>query len=286
MPEHLAAPGERFLFQLFQRHHGIDQSHVQRFPRVVLPAQVPDFPSLFLAHDARQVGGAETAVKGADLGARLAEFGVVRGDGEVADDMEDVPTADGVAGHHGDDGLGHGADGALHIQNIQARHAVFTDVAGISAHFLVAAGAEGVRAFPGQDDHAHLGVFMRGVEGVEHFMHGLGTERVADLGAVDRDFRDAAVVRCFILDIRIFPGGGPLCAHADYFNKASVNGKLKMRRLPGVCGLGRGERRRRAGAGVFSAFSGRQALEKRGRSRAAIFFLHPGFPLLFRKASR
>ena len=81
-----------------------------------------------------------------------------------------------------------------------------------------------------------------GVQGVELFMHVLGTERFADVGAVDRDFCDAAVVRCFILDVRVFPGGGPLCAHTDYFNKAPGNGKPKMRRLPGMSGTcgGRG----------------------------------------------
>ena len=209
---------------------------IQRLPGIVLPAQVPDFPRFFLAHDARQVGGAEASVKRAHFGPCLSEFGVVRGNGEVTDDVEDVTSADGVSGHHGDDGLGHGADGALHVQNVQARHAVFTDITGISAHFLVASGAESVRAFSGQDDHAHPGVFMSGVQGVEHFMHGQGTERIADVGAVDRDFCDAAVVRCFILDVRVFPGGGPLCAHTDYFNKAPGNGKPKMRRLPGMSG--------------------------------------------------
>lgn len=45
--EHLAAPGERFLLQVLQGNHGIDQAHVQRLPGIVLPAQVPDFPRFF-----------------------------------------------------------------------------------------------------------------------------------------------------------------------------------------------------------------------------------------------
>ena len=230
MAEHFPAPGERFLFQPVQGHDRIYEAHVQSLLRVVLAAQVPDFTGFFLAYDAGQVGGAQPPVEGAHLGAGLSEFGVVRRNGQVADDVEDMPSADGIAGHHGDDRLGHGADGALHVQNVQARYAVFADVARISAHFLVAAGTEGVRAFPGEDDHAHLGVFMCRVEGVEHFMDGLGAEGVPDLGAVDRYFWDAAVVRGFILDVRIFPGGGPLCAHSAYFNDGPDNGKPKVRR--------------------------------------------------------
>lgn len=50
---------------------------------------------------------------------------------------------------------------------------------------------------------------------------------------IDGDFGDATIVCCFIFDIRIFLDGCPLCAHVDYFNGASVNGKLKMHRVSG-----------------------------------------------------
>ena len=53
-----------------------------------------------------------------------------------------MAAADGVAGDHGDDRLGQGADLALQVEDVEARHAVVADVAAVAAHLLVAAGAE------------------------------------------------------------------------------------------------------------------------------------------------
>src|SRR3954447_8199481 len=40
--QHLAAPVERLLLQPVQRDHGVDETHIERLLRVVLPAEEPD----------------------------------------------------------------------------------------------------------------------------------------------------------------------------------------------------------------------------------------------------
>ena len=108
--EHFAAPLEGFLFEIGERDDGVDEAHVERLLGVVLAAEIPDFAGFFLADDAGEVAGAEAAIERTDLRAGLAETGVVRGDGEIADDVQHVAAADRVAGDHGDDGLRQGAD--------------------------------------------------------------------------------------------------------------------------------------------------------------------------------
>ena len=68
--------------------------------------------------------------------------------------MQHVAAADGIAGDHGNDRLGQAADLFLHIEDIEARNAIGPDIAAVAAHFLVAAGAEGLVPLTGQDDHA------------------------------------------------------------------------------------------------------------------------------------
>ena len=91
--------------------------------------------------------------------AGLAEARVVGGDRQVADDVQHVPAADGVARHHGDHRLGRAPDLDLQVEDVQAadallRDLVVADVAVVAADDLVAAGAEGEIALAGQDDHA------------------------------------------------------------------------------------------------------------------------------------
>lgn len=147
MGEHFTTPFDGFGFEFGIGDDGVDEAHVEGFLGVVLTAEEPDFARFFLADDAGEVAGAKAAVEGADFGAGLAEAGIVGGDGEVADDMEDVTAPDGVAGDHGDDGLGEGADFFLKVEDVEAGDAVFADVAGVAADFLVAAGAEGFFSF-------------------------------------------------------------------------------------------------------------------------------------------
>jgi hypothetical protein len=137
------------------------------------------------------------AVERAHLGAHLAEPGVVRGDGQIADQVEHVPAADGVPGDHGHHRLGQPADLDLQIGDVEpadrARLAGVGEVAGVAPHPLVAAGAERVRALTGQDDHPDLGVLPGDHERIGDLDQGLRAERVADLGAADRHLGDAVL---------------------------------------------------------------------------------------------
>jgi len=76
-----------------------------------------------------------------------------------------VAATDGVAGHHGDDGLGKAADLHLEVEDVEAADAARVLVAVVPAHLLAAAGAEGLPALPGEDDDAHLGIVAGEVEG-------------------------------------------------------------------------------------------------------------------------
>src|SRR3954469_11962067 len=95
--EHLAAPLHRFLLELLERNDGVDEPHVERLLGVVLAAEEPDLLRLLRADEVGQRARPEAAVEAADLRARLAEARVVGGDREVADHVQDVAAADGVA---------------------------------------------------------------------------------------------------------------------------------------------------------------------------------------------
>src|SRR6185436_11795513 len=82
---------------------------------------------------------------------------LARGDGEVADDVQAVAAARRPAVDHGDDDLGHRADEALHLEDVQpatlgpdpalvdgvGRRPLGVLVARAAADSLVTAGAEG-----------------------------------------------------------------------------------------------------------------------------------------------
>ena len=110
-----------------------------------MAAKVPDLAGLLLADDTGEVGSAETAIKAADRRASLAEHGVVGGDGEITDYVQHMATADGEAGHEGDDDLGHRADEALQVEDIETGDAVLAHIATflVAADLLIAAGAKG-----------------------------------------------------------------------------------------------------------------------------------------------
>ena len=85
------------------------------------------------------------------------------------------------------------------------------DVAVVAADALVAAGAEGLIARAGEDDDADLGILARVVERRAHLEQRLRPERVADLGAVDGDLRDA--VPLLVDDVLVVPDLLPLWFH-------------------------------------------------------------------------
>ena len=111
----------------------------------------------------------------------------------------DVEASDGVLM------AGGGGIGAGHV------------AAAIAPHPLVTAAAEGELSFAREDDHADIRVLARPLERVGEFDDGLGPERIAHLGAVDRDLRD--------------PGAGwiPILAGRELVADVLVLG----RRLPG-----------------------------------------------------
>ena len=57
-----------------------------------------------------------------------------------------MAAADRVAGHHGDDRLGKGADLPLEVEHVEAGHAVLAHVPAVAADLLVAPGAERLAA--------------------------------------------------------------------------------------------------------------------------------------------
>ena len=129
-------------------------------------------------------------------GTGLAEPGVVAGDRHVADQVEDVPAADGIARDHRDHGLREAADLHVQVSHVQAPDAllgdlVVADVAVVAADALVAARAERLIAGPGEDDRRDLDVVASAAERVAELAQGRRAEGVAHLGAVDRDLRDA-----------------------------------------------------------------------------------------------
>src|SRR5688500_11467647 len=76
--EDLARPLHRLGVELLQRHHGVDEPHLQRLGCVVLATEIPDLARLLVADAAREVAGAVAGVEAADDRAGLAEARVVR----------------------------------------------------------------------------------------------------------------------------------------------------------------------------------------------------------------
>ena len=110
--------------------------------------------------------------------------------------MQDVTAADRITGHHGDHRLGQPPDLDLKIEHIEPTDAALGDrviaqVAIVAPDHLVAAGAEGPVALPGEDDDPDLVVVARHPERPLQLEEGLRSESVALLGSVDGDLGDA-----------------------------------------------------------------------------------------------
>jgi len=134
------------------------------------------------------------------LGAGLAEAGVVGRDRQVADDVQHVAAADRVAGHHRDHRLRHPADLDVEVGDLEPPDGLVLagrprvdagDVAAAAtADALIASRAECVGPLAGEDHDADIEILAGSCERVHKLDDGLGPERVADLGPVDRDLRD------------------------------------------------------------------------------------------------
>ena len=119
-----------------------------------------------LADLAREHRRAEAAVEAPDTRPGLAEARVVRGDRRVAEDVQDVATADGVTGHHRDDRLRQAPHLHVEVGHVKAadRRAA-RHVAGVTAHALVASNQK-ASSLTGQHDHADVRIVARCFERV------------------------------------------------------------------------------------------------------------------------
>lgn len=167
----------------------VDQTHLQGLLGVVAAAQVPEFPGFFFADGAGEVGGTKPRVDGSHFGTDLAEDGTFGGDGKVTQQGEDVAAADGVASDFGNDRFGYRPNYPLEGFQRQADDAA--TVVGSAVGRLVAPGAEGFVAGPGQDDDADCAVPAGVIEGVDQLFAGLGAEGVVAFRAIDSDGGDA-----------------------------------------------------------------------------------------------
>jgi hypothetical protein len=160
--------------------------------------------------------------------------------------VQDVTAADRVAGDHRHDRLRHAANldvqvGHMEAANrrLSARVLAFAArsasslawiggarvirlagaahvAAALAAHALVAPRAERVRALAGENHHADSEVLADPRESVGELDHRLGSKRVADLGAVDRDLRDPGVGagRALVADVLVLARRLPRHGHA------------------------------------------------------------------------
>ncbi len=228
--QHLAAPGHRFALELLERHDGVDEAPLECLTRVVLAAEEPDLLSPLLADLRSEDARAVAAVEGADARARLPEAGVLGGDREVADDVQDVAAADRVPRDHRNDWLGRAADLHVQVGDVEAPDRVgFALVAAVAAHPLVAARAERVGTLAGEHDHADGGVLAGAREGVAQLDDGLRAEGVADLWTVDRDLRDPGLAGELVADVGVVAAGDPFdrvaaARWSRHGRKASLSG--------------------------------------------------------------
>ncbi len=204
---HFARPLDVFVLQLFKGDNFVDQSHVQCFLGVVLAAEEPDFARLLLTDAASHVGGAKAGIKTADAGPCLTKDGVLGGKGDVAHEVQHVPSTNGKAVDGGNHRLGHGADLLLHIQHAEAGYALVIHIATATLDIHVATRAEGGFAHACDDDDLHILLFAANPKGVAHLGRGQRGEGVAVAVAVDADAGNAA--KLFKEDFLVFLDGGP-----------------------------------------------------------------------------
>ena len=196
MAQHLPGPAHPLGLELLQGHHLVDQAHGQRLLGSVLAAEEPDFPGLALAHHPGQIAGAKAAIEAAHPGPGLAEDSILGRQAQVAEQVQHLAAADGIARHQGDHHLGQAADQALQVEHVEPGQAPVIQIAAIAAHALVAAGAEGVgaigsRAGAGEQHHPNRRVVPHPREGVVELADGAGPKGIALLGPVNRDAGDA-----------------------------------------------------------------------------------------------
>src|SRR5712691_2200823 len=110
----LVRPGPDFLVELVRRHHFVGQAPLEGLLRGVPATEEPDLAGPFLTHGPGHQAGAETGVERADPRAVLAEGRIVGCDGQVAQQVQNVPPADSEPVDRRDGRLRYVADHAVH----------------------------------------------------------------------------------------------------------------------------------------------------------------------------
>src|SRR5262249_32826953 len=175
--EQLTAPDCRFLVQALARHNLVDQPHSSRLCGAVLIAQVPDLPRFFLPDDTRQVHRAKASVKTPYLRTSLTKDSALRGDGQIAEHMQDMSATDGIAIDLRDYGLWNLANHTVQVTYLQARCALFVLIPALAANFLIATSTE-IALLAGQDYDADTIVVPGIVECLHHFIDGPGSKSI------------------------------------------------------------------------------------------------------------
>src|SRR5713101_1045753 len=156
--KYLPCPLYGLFLQAFQRHDGVDQSHTQGLLSRVLPAEIPDFTSLFMTNDTCHVGSSPASVKTADPGTSLPKPGIVGGDRQIAEQVEHVTTTDGIACNHSYNWLGKILNDFLQVERVQARHTIAADVSAMTSNTLIPSRAECLIACTCKNHHTNLRV--------------------------------------------------------------------------------------------------------------------------------
>src|SRR5215510_3094937 len=182
--QQLAAPDNRFLVQALARHNLVDQPHSSRLCGAVLVAQIPDLARFFLADDTRQVHGAKASVKTPYLRTGLTKNGTLRGDSQITEHMQDMPTADGIAIDLRDHGLRDLANHAMQVTHLEARCPLFVLIPALATNFLIAPGTE-IALLTRKDHHADAIVVPGIMEGLHHFIDGPWPKSIKDPWTID-----------------------------------------------------------------------------------------------------
>lgn len=193
----------------------VHSAHVTHAFCGVLPAEEEDFAGIFLADHAGEVGRTEPAVKGGNIGVGLFEAGVFpTGDGEVADHVQAVPAAGCPTRNDTDHNLGHKANKALNLKDVQATGACRVDriggiaagvlVAGTTTDALITPGTERPAtvarrwAIAGEKDAPHIGGHSGMVENAIQLVDGVRAKGIADLWPIERN-PDTADIACTVI---------------------------------------------------------------------------------------
>ncbi len=131
-----------------------------------------------------------------------------------------MSTADGISCNQGNDRLGHASDDALQLKHIQTWNTTVADVSGMSTHFLVPAGTERIlpvcsRPLARKQHNTYARVVPNIPEGVDHFVDGSRTKRIAYLRTVKGDAGDA--VRFLVRNVGVLFNSAPIHGTSDVF---------------------------------------------------------------------